>query len=62
MLNTHLVPNISDLEGYLIRLKTAIVVISRKRVNTYSAGIDFSRHNLTSKDGRFWQLKSIPAL
>ena len=28
----------------------------------YSAGIDFSRHNLPSVDVRFWRLKSIPAL
>ena len=31
-------------------------------VNPYSAGIDFSRQNLTSVDVRFWRLKSIPAL
>ena len=30
--------------------------------NPYSAGIDFSRQNLTSVDVRFWRLKSIPAL
>ena len=29
---------------------------------SYSAGIDFSRQNLTSTDVRFWLLKSIPAL
>ena len=29
---------------------------------SYSAGIDFRRHNLTSTDVRFWRLKSIPAL
>ena len=29
---------------------------------SYSAGIDFRRHNLTSTDVRFWSLKSIPAL
>ena len=28
----------------------------------YSAGIDLSRHTLTSVDVRFWRLKSIPAL
>ena len=28
----------------------------------YSAGIDFSRQNLTSADVRFLRLKSIPAL
>ena len=30
--------------------------------NPYSAGIDFSRQNLTSVDVRFWRLKSTPAL
>ena len=30
--------------------------------NPYSAGIDFSRQNLTSVDVRFWRLKSITAL
>ena len=30
--------------------------------NPYSAGIDFSRQNVTSVDVRFWRLKSIPAL
>ena len=30
--------------------------------NSYSAGIDFSRQNLTSADVRFWRLKLIPAL
>ena len=34
----------------------------RIKVNSYSAGIDFSRQNLTSVDVRFWHLKSIPAL
>ena len=29
---------------------------------SYSAGIDFSRQNLTSTDVRFWRLKLIPAL
>ena len=29
---------------------------------SYSAGIDFSRQNLTSTDVRFWRLKSFPAL
>ena len=33
-----------------------------KYFNSYSAGIDFSRQNLTSTDLRFWRLKSIPAL
>ena len=33
-----------------------------KQINPYSAGIDFSRKNLTSVDVRFWRLKSIPAL
>ena len=31
-------------------------------VNSYSAGIDFIRQNLTSVDVRFCRLKSIPAL
>ena len=31
-------------------------------LNPYSAGIDFSRQNLTTVDVRFWRLKSIPAL
>ena len=31
-------------------------------INPYSAGIDFSRQNLTSVDVRFWRLKSTPAL
>ena len=31
-------------------------------LNPYSAGIDFSRQNLTSADVRFRRLKSIPAL
>ena len=30
--------------------------------NPYSAGMDFSRRNLTSIDVRFWRQKSIPAL
>ena len=29
---------------------------------SYSAGIEFSRQNLTSTDVRFWRQKSIPAL
>ena len=29
-------------------------------INPYSAGIDFSRQNLTSVDVRFWRLKSLP--
>ena len=33
-----------------------------KYVYSYSAGIDFSRQNLTSTDVRFWRLKSVPAL
>ena len=31
-------------------------------INSYSAGIDFGRQNLTSVDVRFWRLKSTPAL
>ena len=33
-----------------------------QRFNPYSAGIEFSRQNLTTTDVRFWRLKSIPAL
>ena len=33
-----------------------------KYLYSYSAGIDFSRQYLTSKDVRFWRLKSILAL
>ena len=33
-----------------------------KYVDSYSAGIDFSRQNLTSTDALFWRLKSILAL
>ena len=33
-----------------------------KYVYSYSAGIDFSRQNLTFTDVKFWRLKSIPAL
>ena len=33
-----------------------------KYVYSYSAGLDFSRQNLTSTDVRFWRLKSVPAL
>ena len=32
----------------------------QKYLYSYSAGIDFSRQNLTSVDVRFWRLKSIP--
>ena len=42
---------------------TRCVLGNVKRIlNPYSAGIDFSRQNLTSVDVRFWRLKSIPAL
>ena len=30
--------------------------------NSFSAGIDFRRQNLTSTDVRFWRLKTVPAL
>ena len=33
-----------------------------KHIYSCSAGIDFSRQNLTSTDVRFWRLNSIPAL
>ena len=39
-----------------------LVFLPVRILNLYSAGIDFSRQNLTSVDVRFWQLKSIPAL
>ena len=42
--------------------EVSIVIIRALGVNPYSAGIDFSRQNLTSADVRFWRLKSIPAL
>ena len=38
------------------------VVALRSVYNSFSAGIDFRRQNLTSTDVRFWRLKSIPAL
>ena len=50
---------------YLVRNLLENVYIhslSNTRVNPHSAGIDFSRQNLTSVDVRFWRLKSIPAL
>ena len=37
-------------------------VLFIENINPYSAGIDFSRQNLTSVDVRFWRLKSTPAL
>ena len=33
-----------------------------QRFNPYSAGMDFSRQNLTSVDVRFWRRKSIHAV
>ena len=33
-----------------------------KYFNSFSAGIDFIRHNLTSLDVRFWRIKKVPAL
>ena len=33
-----------------------------KLFNSFSAGTDFRRQNLTSKDVRFWRLKTVPAL
>ena len=41
---------------------SAIINIFTLTVRSHSAGIDFSRQNLTSTDVRFWRLKSIPAL
>ena len=43
-------------------LQTTAVVLNSQRVNPYSAGIDFSRQNLTTVDVRFLRLKSILAL
>ena len=37
-------------------------ISSPPSINSYNAGIYFSRQNLTSTDVRFWRLKSIPAL
>ena len=34
----------------------------RQQSNSYSLGINFRRHNLTSVDVRFWRLKLITAL
>ena len=39
-----------------------LVQAKHLKINPYSAGIDFSRQNLTSVDVLFWRLKSIPAL
>ena len=39
-----------------------IVDISFLRVNPFSAGIVFRRHNLTFVDVIFWRLKDDPAL
>ena len=38
------------------------LISNQTDISPYSAGIDFSRQNLTSVDVRFWRLKSIPAL
>ena len=43
--------------GYVLTSINALI-----KLNPYSAGINFSRQNLTSVDGRFWRLKSIPTL
>ena len=40
----------------------SVLVMTAKKLNPYSAGIDVSRQNLTSVDVRFWRLMSIPAL
>ena len=50
---------LSDSFEYLCDGSTTIINIY---VYSYSAGIDFSRQNLTSTDVRFWRLMSIPAL
>ena len=49
---------LSDAFEYLCYGSTAI----RNIFTLYSAGIDFTRQNLTSTDVRFRRLKSIPAL
>ena len=33
-----------------------------KYFESYSAGIDFSRQNLTSTDVRFWRIRSVSGL
>ena len=33
-----------------------------KCIEPFSAGVDFKRQNLTSKDVRFWRLMSNPSL
>ena len=38
------------------------LIIYGSFLNSYRAGIDFNRQNLTSIDVRFWRLKPIPAL
>ena len=48
---------ISSWKNYLVSMVCMKVV---QRFNPYSAGIDFSRQNLTSTDVRFWRLKSTP--
>ena len=49
------------LREFRAKLQELIVESKYKlRINPCSAGIDFSHQNLTSVDGRFWRLKSIP--
>ena len=53
----------SNVNHTAIRMITTVTV--NFSINPYSAGIDFSRQNLTSidmEDVRFWRLKSIPVL
>ena len=60
---------IAENQAILVIL-TASIVISEDMsysyadttLNPWSAGIDFSRQNLTSIDVRFWRLRSIPAI
>ena len=50
---------------FILVYLTIVCYVTNKRavvVNPYSAGIDFTRPNLTSVDVRFWRLKSIPVL
>ena len=56
------------LTAFVLRLNAIQVSVQDRRggsgdmFNTFSAGTDFRRENLTSIDVRFWRLKSIPAL
>ena len=47
---------------YVIQKEGENIHVITVRGNPYSAGIDFSRQNLTSIDVEFWRLNSISAL